>query len=136
MLRYLLLCISCLLLLTACGGGLTGQAKGKKDALPSFLEQGSPKSCPECDLGNADLSGADLTEANLVKANLTTANLSEATLEIANLTRAKLTGAKLTGADLTRANLPGANLPGANLDGVIGADFSGAYNVPDKYLKD
>ena len=116
MLRYLLLCISCLLLLTACGSGLTGQAKGKKDALPSFLEQGSPKSCPECDLGNADLSGADLTEANLVKANLTTANLSEATLEIANLTRAKLTG--------------------ANLDGVIGADFSGAYNVPDKYLKD
>jgi len=86
MLRYLLLCISCLLLLTACGGGLTGQAKGKKDALPSFLEQGSPKSCPECDLGNADLSGANLT--------------------------------------------------GANLDGVIGADFSGAYNVPDKYLKD
>ena len=116
MLRYLLLCISCLLLLTACGGGLTGQAKGKKDALPSFLEQGSPKSCPECDLGNADLSGADLTEANLVKANLTTANLSEATLEIANLTRAKLTG--------------------ANLDGVIGADFSGALNVPEKYLKD
>ena len=131
MLRYLLLCISCLLLLTACGGGLTGQAKGKKDALPSFLEQGSPKSCPECDLGNADLSGADLTEANLVKANLTTANLSEATLEIANLTRAKLTGA-----DLTRANLSRANLTGANLDGVIGADFSGAYNVPDKYLKD
>ena len=86
MLRYLLLCISCLLLLTACGGGLTGQAKGKKDALPSFLEQGSPKSCPECDLGNAELSGADLN--------------------------------------------------GANLDGVIGADFSGAYNVPDKYLKD
>ena len=131
MLRYLLLCISCLLLLTACGGGLTGQAKGKKDALPSFLEQGSPKSCPECDLGNADLSGADLTEANLVKANLTTANLSEATLEIANLTRAKLTRAKLTGAKLT-----GADLNGANLDGVIGADFSGAYNVPDKYLKD
>ena len=96
MLRYLLLCISCLLLLTACGGGLTGQAKGKKDALPSFLEQGSPKSCPECDLGNADLSGADLT----------------------------------------RANLSRANLIGANLDGVIGADFSGAYNVPDKYLKD
>ena len=96
MLRYLLLCISCLLLLTACGGGLTGQAKGKKDALPSFLEQGSPKSCPECDLGNADLSGADLTEANLVKADLTTANLSEATLEIANLTGADLRGAKLS----------------------------------------
>ena len=128
MLRYLLLCISCLLLLTACGGGLTGQAKGKKDALPSFLEQGSPKSCPECDLGNADLSGADLTEANLVKANLTTANLSEATLEIANLTRAKLTGA-----DLGAADLSGAGLPYANLDHVIGADFTGAINVNPKY---
>ena len=128
MLRYLLLSISCLLLLTACGGGLTGQAKGKKDALPSFLEQGSPKSCPECDLGNADLSGADLTEANLVKANLTTANLSEATLEIANLTRAKLTVAYMREANLTRANLTGAIL-----DHVIGADFTGAINVNPKY---
>ena len=121
MLRYLILCISCLLLLTACGGGLTGQAKGKKDALPSYLEQGSPKSCPECDLGNADLSGADLTEANL-----TTANLSEATLEIANLTRTKLTGAYMRAANLTRANLTL----------VVGADLIGALNVPDKYVKD
>ena len=107
MLRYLLLCISCLLLLTACGGGLTGQAKGKKDALPSFLEQGSPKSCPECDLGNADLSGADLTEANLGKANLTTANLSRA---------------NLTGADLRGANLYGADLRGADLRETVAAD--------------
>ena len=124
MLRYLLLCISCLLLLTACGGGLTGQAKGKKDALPSFLEQGSPKSCPECDLGNADLSGADLSGADLTEANLPGANLSGA----------KLTGADLGAADLSGgANLYGANLTGAILDHVIGADFTGAINVNPKY---
>jgi uncharacterized protein YjbI with pentapeptide repeats len=34
------------------------------------------------------------------------------------------------------ADLTGANLHGANLDGVIGADFTGALNVPEKYLKD
>ena len=32
--------------------------------------------------------------------------------------------------DLRGANLSGANLFGAHLDGVIGADFSGALNVP------
>jgi len=37
---------------------------------------------------------------------------------------------------LENANLSGANLDGANLDGVIGADFSGALNVPERYLKD
>ena len=38
--------------------------------------------------------------------------------------------------DLTEANLSGKDLTGANLDGVIGADFTSALNVPDKYLKD
>ena len=47
-----------------------------------------------------------------------------------------LTGANLTSANLTGANLYGANLTGAVLDGVIGADFTGAINVPKKYLKD
>jgi uncharacterized protein YjbI with pentapeptide repeats len=42
----------------------------------------------------------------------------------------------MTGADLTGANLYEADLEGANLDGVIGADFTGALNVPAKYLKD
>ena len=32
--------------------------------------------------------------------------------------------------DLRGANLSGADLFGAHLDGVIGADFSGALNVP------
>jgi uncharacterized protein YjbI with pentapeptide repeats len=47
-----------------------------------------------------------------------------------------MTGADLSGADLTNANLYEADLEGANLDGVIGADFTGALNVPAKYLKD
>jgi uncharacterized protein YjbI with pentapeptide repeats len=47
-----------------------------------------------------------------------------------------MTGADLSGADLTGANLYEADLEGANLDGVIGADFTGALNVPAKYLKD
>ena len=59
--------------------------------------------CLECDLSEANLSGADLDGANLTYANL------------------------------RGANLTGAQLKEANLDGVIGADFTGAYNVPDKY---
>ena len=47
-----------------------------------------------------------------------------------------LSGANLTGADLCVANLIGANLTGADLTLVVGADFSGALNVPDKYVKD
>jgi len=35
--------------------------------------------------------------------------------------------------DLSGKDLTGANLDGANLDGVIGADFTGALNVPPKY---
>ena len=38
-------------------------------------------------------------------------------------------------ADLTRAILWMANLSGARLDDVIGADVTGAFNVPEKYLK-
>jgi len=64
------------------------------------------KDCPGCDLNGANLSKVFLVETNLTEANL------------------------------TGANLTGANLDGANLDGVIGADFSSALNVPDKYLKD
>jgi len=36
---------------------------------------------------------------------------------------------------LGKVDLVGANLGGANLDDVIGADFSGALYVPNKYLK-
>ena len=87
MLRYLFLYISCLLLLTACGDGLTDQAGGTVDDVGddvlSFLEQDNPKSCAGCDLANADLTGANLDKANLTD--------------------------------------------------VIGADFTGAVNVPPKY---
>ena len=50
---------------------------------------------------------------------------------MAHRDRMHLRGAHLPGADLTAANLFGADL-----DGVIGADFTGALNVPAKYLKD
>ena len=87
MLRYLFLYISCLLLLTACGDGLTDQAGGTVDDVGddvlSFLEQDNPKSCAGCDLANADLTGANLDKANLTD--------------------------------------------------VIGADFTGAVNVPREY---
>jgi len=90
MLRYLFLYISCLLLLTACGDGLTDQAGGTVDDVGgdvlSFLEQDNPKSCAGCDLANADLTGTRLI--------------------------------------------------GANLTDVIGADFTGAVNVPERYRKD
>ena len=43
--------------------------------------------------------------------------------------------ANLANANLTGANLRFANLTGADLAGVIGANFSGALNVPEKYLK-
>ena len=78
-----------------------------------------------------NFSGADLTGANLARANLTAADLTGTDLSSANLVWANLSGANLSGADLS-----GADLLGANLDNVIGADFTGALNVPAKYLGD
>ena len=115
-------------------------------------QQGNAASCQECDLRGAslveanlkgaDLSGANLWQANLKGASLASANLTEADLEDALLEGANLSGADLSGAKLFEANLKGANLSGtnlrgadlfgANLDGVIGADFSGALNVPTR----
>ena len=122
MLRYIFLSVFALLLLTACGDGRNGQLGGKvtdNGSQPTksdtsgvgkdvaqFLRHPIPKSCHECDLRMADLSGAQLYMANL------------------------------SGADLSGANLTEADFFGANLDGVIGADLSGALNVPAKYLKD
>ena len=162
MLRYIFLSVFALLLLTACGDGRNGQLGGKvtdngsqptksdtsgvgKDAA-QFLRHPIPKSCHECDLRMADLSGAGLYLVNLSGADLSGANLKdafmqEALLQEANLSGADLSGAKLylanlSGADLSGANLTEADFFGANLDGVIGADLSGALNVPAKYLKD
>ena len=147
MIRYVYLSVFALLLLTACGDGLTGQAGGAKPVtdtkspddrktrqtteeakndLALFLEQPSPQSCQQCELSGADLSDADMTGADLTDADLTGADLSGA-----YLFRANLTGANLAGADLHEADLRGATLTG-----VIGADFSRAKNVPPKYLKD
>ena len=113
MLRYLFLSVFALIFLTACGG----------NDLYKLIET---KECVEC-----ELSGANLAEAKLSGANLTGAILSDAWLVDADLS-----GANLSAANLTRANLTDVTLAGANLDGVIGADFTGALNVPKKYLKD
>ena len=127
----------------ACGNGDQGR-----------FEQSGYTECSECNLANADLrnlryvdnvrvdlywanlSGANLSGANLNIAGLRRADLSGADLSGANLTRADLSGAYLIGANLTDADLTDADLAGANLKYVIGADFSGAQNVPVKYLKD
>ena len=78
-----------------------------------------------------------LTKAEaLLKMARSGANLKDADLSGADLAGAYLFRAKLPGADLTGANLSGADLLGANLDNVIGADFTGAINIPLKYLKD
>ena len=53
-----------------------------------------------------------------------------------DLANADLTGAILTAADLTGVNLTDAFSFGANGERFVGADFGGAFNVPDKYLKD
>ena len=101
-----------------------------------FLAQPNPKICEQCYLADADLAGANLTGAYLWSADLSRANLTGADLVGASLTEAYLRGANLSGADLTNATLTEADLSGAILDGVIGADFTGALNVPKKYLKD
>ena len=126
----------------ACGNGDQGR-----------FEQSGYTECSECNLANADLRNlryvdnvrVDLYWANLAKANLSGANLniaglrradlSGADLSGANLTRADLAYAYLIGANLTDADLTDADLAGANLKYVIGADFTGAKNVPAKYLK-
>ena len=91
---------------------------------------------PGCKLAGADLSMERLTEANLARADLSRADLTDADLKSADLFGADLREADLSRAYLGRATLRGADLRYANLDGVIGADFTGALNVPERYLKD
>ena len=154
MFRYVLLSISCLLLLTACGDELTGQGGGGKPAVdgnpqdvgkdvPRFLNQPNPQSCSDCLLTRRDLTGADLSHAILYKVDLTGAILTEANLTGADMRgairhradapKANLTGASLNWSDWTGSDLHEADLSGANLDGVIGADFTGALYVPPEY---
>jgi uncharacterized protein YjbI with pentapeptide repeats len=110
------------------GANLTGADLTGADLLQADLSGAN--------LTGADLTGADLLQADLSGANLTGANLTGANLTGANLTETDLTGANLDGANLTNANLFRADLSGAKLYDVIGADFTGALNVPEKYLKD
>ena len=83
------------------------------------LKESGFKECWECDLSGADLYGVDLSGAHLADTDLSGARLYLAHLDLANLS-----GANLTGADLNWAIL----------DDVTGADFTGALNVPEKYL--
>ena len=111
----------------------------KAEALLKMAQAGA-------NLKDADLSGADLSDRILQAADLSGAYLFRADLSGAYLFRADLSGAYLNGADLSSAtliwtnlsgaDLSGADLLGANLDNVIGADFTGAINVPAKYLGD
>ena len=158
MLRYIFLSVFALLLLTACGGtdldkliktgeclecDLTGADLTNADLTEANLGNAD---LTEANLGSADLYEADLSRANLTRANLrgadlrwvdlTGADLTEANLIGASLAGASLTEADLTGANLTEAALTGANRTGAILDDVIGTGFTGALNVPEKYLRD
>ena len=81
MLRYLLLSISCLLLLTACGDGLGESVDDVGDDVLPLLKQGEYKICAKCDLANADLSGADLPVAYLKQVNLNGAKMRFAKLD-------------------------------------------------------
>ena len=120
--RYIFLSVFALLLITACGSNV--------DKLKET------NACVKCDLSGADLRVANLVDADLTRADLVDADLTGANLTGAYLTGADLTEANLTRADLTEANLNKAFLKGANFDGATGADFTGAWNVPTKYLKD
>ena len=91
----------------------------KAEALLKMAQAGA-------NLKDADLSGADLSDRILPAADLSGAYLNGADLSSATLIWTNLSGADLSGADLL----------GANLDNVIGADFTGAINVPAKYLGD
>ena len=90
-------------------------------------QQDNEESCPGCNLVTADLSEANLAGANLTGTVLMSANLTEADLTGAEMKSVYLVDASLFGADLTRADLSGANV-----GKVIGADFTGAINVPAK----
>ena len=96
----------------------------KAEALLKMAQAGA-------NLKDADLSGADLSDRILQAADLSGAYLFRA-----DLSGAYLNGADLSSATLIWTNLSGADLLGANLDNVIGADFTGAINVPAKYLGD
>ena len=101
----------------------------KAEALLKMAQAGA-------NLKDADLSGADLSDRILQAADLSGADLSGANLESARLDGANLSDAVLYHPNLTGADLRKANLVDANLDGVIGADFTGALYVPEKYLGD
>ena len=76
-------------------------------------------------------------EANVELAQFGVGADAAARLTAGNMTSPVPTGAQIdacrgtAGANLTGAYLSGAYLNSAILDGVIGADFTGALNVPD-----
>ena len=107
MLRYIFLSVFALLLLTACGDGRNGQLGGKVTDNDSQPTK-------------SDTSGVGKDVSQFLRHPIPK-SCHECDLRMA---------------DLSGANLTEADFFGANLDGVIGADLSGALNVPDKYVKD
>ena len=159
MLRYIFLSVFAILLLTACGDSLTGQAGGEEpvaDAssndLDNVFENTTGARVAIDKESTTDGKTRQKTE-DVVKLDTGPINneVGPITTEVGNdLDKLKktnvcvecdLSGANLTEANLYQANLTGANLNlaylgGAILDGVKKAGFTGAYNVPEQYIKD
>ena len=122
MLRYIFLSGFALLLLTACGGS------GGKESTTDGETRQKTEGVVKLDTGPINKEGGPITTEvgndldKLKKTNV----CGECDLSGADLREADLSEAILAG-----ANLRWADLSGAILDGVIGADFTGALNVPD-----
>jgi hypothetical protein len=148
-LRYIFLSIFALLLLTACGGSDTDTSSN--DSINVFENTTGAKLAIDKE-STTDGKTRQKTE-DVVKLDTGPINneVGPITTEVGNdLDKLKktnvcvecdLSGANLTEANLYQANLTGANLNlaylgGAILDGVKKAGFTGAYNVPEQYIKD
>ena len=154
MLRYVFLSVFALLLLTACGDGLTDQEGGQEPVTDTSsqgfsnvsgnqagaasvsdgaISVGTTKYYFRSRIGREELvsaysAGHDLTGVILSGVNLSGLDLTYANLSEANLTDANLSGANLSDADLTGANLTDTDLEGADLfkANLTGANLAGA----------
>ena len=163
MFRFVLLSISCLLLLTACGDGPTGQAgreepvtdTSSKDLNKVFEDttgarvtdtksaddgktRQKTEDIPKLDTGpiKSKSKGGSITREVGKDVAQFLKQPSPKSCRQCDLSEADLMGTDLTGANLAGANLGESNFLDAKLGDVIGADFSDAKNVPPKYLKD
>ena len=154
MIRYIFLSVFALLLLTACGDGLTDQEGGQEPVTDTSsqgfsnvsgnqagaasvsdgaISVGTTKYYFRSRIGREELvsaysAGHDLTGVILSGVNLSGLDLTYANLSEADLTGAILTAADLTDAVLTDATLIRVNLRAAKLSGpdLTGVDLTGA----------